>query len=113
MALDPSAARVAVVGVGGLGGALARGLLRSGLPASRITLCDVSAEKLGTVAGASGMRVTSDASEAARHADVVVVAVKPGDVAAAVDKVSFTGSTGIGRVMVRLDPAGDYWEGEE
>ena len=88
MALDPSAARVAVVGVGGLGGALARGLLRSRLPASRITRCDVSAEKMGTVAGASGMRVTSDASEAARHADVVVVAVKPGDVAAAVDKVS-------------------------
>ena len=77
-----------MVGVGGLGGALARGLLRSGLPASRITLCDVSAEKLGTVAGASGMRVTSDASEAARHADVVVVAVKPGDVAAAVDKTA-------------------------
>jgi len=79
-----STTRVAIVGVGGLGGALARGLLKQGVAPDRLTLCDAQLDK----ARALGARVTLDAVEAAGAADVVVICVKPGDVPPLLDVLS-------------------------
>jgi pyrroline-5-carboxylate reductase len=77
--------RISIVGCGGLGGALARGLMRAGVPPGMVTLCDkdtAKCEALGT-----GALVTADARQAAGRADVVVVAVKPAHVVGAMDLV--------------------------
>jgi pyrroline-5-carboxylate reductase len=86
--MDPRNATVAVVGVGGLGGALARGLLAHGLPGQRLVLCDVQADKVAAAAGKSGARVVPEPAEAAAAADVVVVCVKPPDVMHALDRIA-------------------------
>lgn len=67
--------KVAIVGVGGLGGALARGLVGR---VSSLALADRNADKLAPFAGAAF--TTLDPLEASRGADVLVLAVKPKEV---------------------------------
>ena len=83
-------AKVAVVGAGNLGGALAAGLLRSGLvSAENLIAADRSAERLADLRAAHGLtQTTEDNAEAVDGADVVVVAVKPHIVAAALEEIA-------------------------
>src|SRR5262249_34165971 len=69
------AVRVAVVGVGGLGSSIARGLV------GRVDLvvCDRHPEKLAAFSAAT---VAPDPATAAKGADVVVLCVKPKDIVA-------------------------------
>ena len=71
------ATRISVIGAGAMGGALARGLLKSGLhsPAD-ITVADPTEAVLGEFA-AAGARTTTDNTEAATAADMIFVVVKP------------------------------------
>src|SRR5574337_1002727 len=64
--------KVAIIGVGGLGGALADGLLARGVQTS---LCDRHAEKLARFVGRAETHL--EPGPAAAAADVVVLAVKP------------------------------------
>ncbi|MCC7493928.1 MAG: pyrroline-5-carboxylate reductase [Fimbriimonadaceae bacterium] len=74
---------VAVLGVGAMGSALIRGWLDSGcLTAAQIRAYDVAAPKLVALAAELGITAL-DSPAAAAGADLVVVAVKPADVAAA------------------------------
>lgn len=69
---------VTIIGVGGLGGALARGLIAA--PAVSLVLVDRHPEKLAPLLSAGARaRVAADAVEAARGADVVLMCVKPKD----------------------------------
>lgn len=68
--------RVAIVGVGGLGAALARGVLGR---VEHLALADRNAHKLAAFAPAAA--TFADPEAAARGADVVVLAVKPKDTA--------------------------------
>lgn len=70
--------KLALIGSGFMGGALLRGLVKSGrLGAGRIIAADPREEALKTMGGELGVRVTADNAEAAAWADVVLFAVKP------------------------------------
>ena len=81
-------ARVAVVGAGMMGEALARGLLGSGWRPEEIVLADVRTERLAELEKALGCPTTSDALEAATGATATILAVKPQDAAAALDRMA-------------------------
>ena len=69
--------RVAIIGAGAMGGAIAEGLLKGDLlRRDELTLSNPTASKLSRFA-AMGAAVTTDNAVAALSADVVIVAVKP------------------------------------
>jgi pyrroline-5-carboxylate reductase len=79
--------KVALVGVGGLGGALARGWLATGVAPSDLTLCDVDEQRARAQVEGAACAFHTSAGAAVRGADVVLLAVKPNDVAAALDQL--------------------------
>lgn len=68
--------KVAILGAGAMGGAIAHGLIESGLTPGNITISNPHIEKLKTFEK-SGLSVTSDNKEACQDADIVIIAVKP------------------------------------
>ena len=75
--------KIAIVGCGNLGTSLARGLLRSKENEIQLRLCDRSVAKTDRIVGEylnKEVFTTTDPREAARGADVVIIAVKPKDV---------------------------------
>lgn len=71
--------KIAIIGAGNMGGALARGWARAqGAGGDGIFVANPSEDKLRILAGEFGnIRTTVSNTEAARHADTVVLAVKP------------------------------------
>lgn len=70
--------RIAIIGAGAMGGALARGLVSSrAAPADAIMVSDVHPDHLDALRQSAGVLTTQDNTEAAKWADVVVLAVKP------------------------------------
>ncbi|MEX2395315.1 MAG: pyrroline-5-carboxylate reductase, partial [Actinomycetota bacterium] len=84
--------KLAIVGAGMMGEALARGLLGSGWTGTDLILADISSERLDQMGEALGAATTSDATDACRRADGVLLAVKPQDAPVALG--SFAGSVG-------------------
>ncbi len=78
-----AAKRIGFIGGGSMAEALAGGLVSSGVAAERIRIADVSAERRAHCAAALGVETAERNAGAAGDADVVVIAVKPADVAAA------------------------------
>jgi pyrroline-5-carboxylate reductase len=74
--------RLAMLGTGNMGSAVLAGALRAGVAPSHVVATARRPERAEQVAAEHGVRVTADNVEAVRGADVVVVAVKPKDVAA-------------------------------
>lgn len=72
---------VAVIGVGAMGEALIAGLLRAGWQPEELALCVRRLDRADELAHKTGSPVTLDLIEAIRGRDVIVVAVKPRDVA--------------------------------
>ena len=69
---------IAFIGAGNMGEALIRGLLAAkAVSASQIIVTDVRAERRAFLAKTFGVRAINDNAEAARAADIVVLAVKP------------------------------------
>ena len=80
---------LAVIGSGTMGEAIVRGLLRSGrLQPRQIFATDRRAEVANALRQAHEVRTGTDNEEACRQADVVLLAVKPHEVAAVVDNDS-------------------------
>lgn len=75
---------VSFIGGGNMGAALIRGLLSKGLPPQHITVGEPLAARRTTLAREFGVRVTGDNREATQAADVIVLAVKPQDMATTV-----------------------------
>jgi pyrroline-5-carboxylate reductase len=71
----------AFIGGGNMGGALIRGLVARGLAPQRIRVGEAVPARRIQLADELGVRVTSDNAQAAAGADVVVLAVKPQDMA--------------------------------
>lgn len=71
--------KVTIIGAGNMGGAIARGLAKGTVvKAADITVADPSEGKLQRLQGEfPAMRVTTDNTEAARGANLIIVAVKP------------------------------------
>lgn len=70
--------RIAIIGAGAMGGALARGLVSSrAAQADAIMVSDVHPDRLDALRQSAGVLTTQDNAAAAKWADVVVLAVKP------------------------------------
>ena len=74
----------AFVGGGNMGGALIRGLIARGLSPQKISVGEAHQQRRITLADELGVHVTADNREAVANADVVVLAVKPQDMAGTV-----------------------------
>jgi pyrroline-5-carboxylate reductase len=80
--------RVGILGVGNMGGAILRGLVGGGhVPAARIVGSRPDYEVLEEMVKELGFRATPDNKEVARHAEILVVALKPGLVAPVLEEV--------------------------
>ena len=73
--------RAAFIGGGNMGGALMRGLIARGLSAQNISVGEANQQRRISLADELGVHVTADNREAVAGADVVVLAVKPQDMA--------------------------------
>lgn len=71
---------VAILGAGKIGEALLSGLLRSGTPAAEVAICERVPERAAELAERYGVRNVDEPVEVVRGAEIVVLAVKPGDV---------------------------------
>ena len=67
---------IAVIGAGNMGGALIRGLVKT-VDAAQVTAVDIDDGLLAALADEVGVKTTTDALEAVKTADVVVIAIKP------------------------------------
>ncbi len=78
----------AFVGGGNMGGALIRGLIARGLAAQRISVGEAHQPRRIVLADELGVHVTADNREAVQDADLVVLAVKPQDMAGTVQALA-------------------------
>lgn len=81
-------ARIAIIGGGNMGEALLAGLLRSGRQVKDLVVAERAPARAEQLAQAYGVQVTASITDAAGHADFVVVAVKPVDVGSAVTAIA-------------------------
>jgi len=82
--------KIAIIGVGNMGRAIAVGLLKSGfVPADDIFVSDRKEKTLQKM-NDLGVNVFKENAEASRNADVVVVAVKPYHIESVVDEIKST-----------------------
>ncbi|MEV6137373.1 pyrroline-5-carboxylate reductase [Nocardia sp. NPDC051990] len=72
--------RVAVIGGGRIGEALIAGLLDSGRAVKDLVIVEAHADRAELIGDRLGVRVTDSIADAIIGADVLVIAVKPGDV---------------------------------
>jgi pyrroline-5-carboxylate reductase len=84
MAMGLLETRIAFIGGGHMGGALAAGLLARGVSASALVVSDPSAAARARLADAYGIETTADNASAVRGAGLVILAVKPQTLAAVV-----------------------------
>ncbi len=75
--------RIGFIGGGAMAEALAGGLVAAGVAPANILASDVAPERRERLAAALGIATTADNARVARASDVVVIAVKPGVVEAA------------------------------
>jgi len=78
----------AFVGGGNMGGALIRGLIARGLSSQKISVGEAHQQRRIALADELGVHVTADNREAVATADVVVLAVKPQDMAGTVQALA-------------------------
>ena len=72
------AKRFAIIGIGKMGSALARGVIRGGVAeGDNLTAFDTDSERVNSLASELGFRPSTSATEAVERADVVILAVKP------------------------------------
>lgn len=70
--------RIGFIGVGNMGGALVRGIVKAGIvPAGDIFIYDTDTEKAAALRAETGVQVSSGSEELMKHSDVIVLAVKP------------------------------------
>lgn len=72
--------RIAVIGGGRIGEALIAGLLESGRVAKDLVVVETHQDRAVLIADRFGVRVTDSVADASVGADLLVIAVKPGDV---------------------------------
>ena len=79
--------KIAIIGVGNMGGAIAVGLLKSGfVPATDIFVSDRKEKTLQKMKEL-GVNIFTDNVEASRNADVIIVAVKPYHIESVINEI--------------------------
>lgn len=79
--------KIAIIGGGNLGQAIASGLLTQGFVPSNLTITRQKVELLQSFKD-KGVHVFSDNSEAVKHCEIVIIAVKPYQIAAVLKEIS-------------------------
>ena len=80
---------IGIIGAGAMGGALCRGLINGGAARGEsIFVSDPHAEHVGVLQATLGVRIAADNQDAARKADILIVAVKPYNVARVLDETA-------------------------
>ncbi len=92
--------KVAILGAGSLGAILANGLLRAGWDPADITLVARRQERVEELQRDTGISTVTSLTVGIDDADVVVIAVKPKDMASVVEAIS--GSLGPDQIVVSL-----------
>jgi pyrroline-5-carboxylate reductase len=80
--------KASFIGGGNMGGALIRALLARGMPAQNIRVGEAYETRRRELASELGVHATANNREAVQGADVVVIAVKPQDMAATVKSLA-------------------------
>jgi pyrroline-5-carboxylate reductase len=81
--------KIAILGTGNMGEALAKGLLRAGKTAPEALVCaDPRAERREEIRVRYGVHVTANNREAAAQADLIVIAVKPQVIDVLLDEIA-------------------------
>lgn len=75
--------KIAIIGGGHIGIALARGLINEGVRESRLIVSDPTPNRLKSM----GIKITTDNASAARHSDLIFLAVKPAIVTKVVGEI--------------------------
>ena len=92
---------ITFIGGGNMSTSLVGGLRARGVPAGDLCVTDVRSEQLERLRREFGVRTTTDNAEAVRDADLVVLAVKPQDMAVAAASIA-TEVTARRRVVVSI-----------
>lgn len=87
-ALDLRQLRVGFLGGGHMGRALADALLKSGMPASQITVAEAASQTRESLRQSLAVQVVSSATDLPGDLRVLILAVKPQDLAAAVAPIA-------------------------
>ena len=82
--------RLALLGTGNMGEAVLAGALRSGILPANVVATERRAERAAEITERFGVRTSSENADAVRDADVVIVAVKPKDVAGLLTEIGDT-----------------------
>lgn len=88
MSAPTSFGRVAVLGGGVMGEALVAAMLRAGVDVEDLVVSEPSAARATELARRHGVRAADSGAKVASRADVVVLAVKPKDIASALAEIS-------------------------
>jgi pyrroline-5-carboxylate reductase len=88
--------KIGVVGGGKMGGALIEGMISRGMVgASALTVADTDKNRLDELAKVYGIHVTADNREAVRGADLVILSVKPQNMAEVLSGLTEAASTAL------------------
>lgn len=95
--------RLAIVGAGMMGEALARGLLAAGWSVGDLVLADIRSERLDAMGNGLGVATTDDSAGACAQSAGVLLAVKPQDAGVALDSIaSSVGTDGIVSIVAGM-----------
>jgi pyrroline-5-carboxylate reductase len=99
--------RLAIIGVGMMGEALARGMLDKGWSPGDLVLADVRGDHVAAIGKTLGTATTADPAEAASSASGTLLAVKPQDAGDALGALRGSiGSSGLVSIVAGLRTAG-------
>ena len=93
---------LAFIGAGNMSRSIIAGLIQAGYPAGRIIAANPSRPKLDELADQFGIRITQNNAEAAREADVIVLAVKPQLMAAMLEALVAELGSLAGKLLVSI-----------
>ena len=91
--------RIGIIGAGAMGGAVAAGLLASGIPTASIRVSDPDPDRRKTLGESRGIRCGADNREVVEQSDLVVLAVKPNQVTRVLRELGGAGSASLARPL--------------
>ncbi len=81
--------KLGFIGIGNMGGAIARGLLHAGdISIKNMAACDMDQDKVDELSAESGIEVSTKAEDVMRFADAVLLCVKPQGMEAVLENIA-------------------------